>query len=304
VSTPQQDEIVDLKKPVVSALVQLESEGGYMVANGDDADVYEHGILVHPGESAPPFVRIATTRLPIYSGYTLTVVDHDESSLNERVAQLLVPPRPHTAADWWDEADVRYALGGLLYHLNQLVELYVQMCALFETTEHLRTSLHGNVSVPRVFYELDSLISCARRIYESIRKVLWKHYVGDAHGRWRSVKGALESPHIPHAFSQRLNDSWGSVGETLTAYRDCIAHYEPLTDGQTTCWMEPVAGRWGMTVRLPSNPRSGRRGFDFAAGPDAMVYSHQIACHLVSLVEALAHEPRIASRLRAGAASS
>jgi hypothetical protein len=243
--------------------------------------------------------RVATSRLPTFSGYSLSILDERGESLNERASRLLVPVGPHPTREYWDEGDVRYCALAMLYHLNRIVDRYVVQCRLFESQEHLRDSIRGNVHDAQVFYEVDALISCARRLYESLRKVLWRRYrPGEAVGRWRSIKGAIGDGGIPVEFSARLRESWDRFGVPLKDYRDCVAHVNHLTDGATTCWLEPIENRWRATVKLPSNPRSARDDFDFASGPDAMSYCYQVVCHLIELVEALGREPVILTALR------
>lgn len=271
-----------------------------MEAYPSDADIFEHGILVESTGSSIPLNRVASTRLPIYSGYTLCVVDSNGTSLNDRAVRLFVPAGPHAVADFLEEGDLRYCLLAMLYHMNHLVDLYVAGCRTFETDSRIRFAREGNFSDPRIFYEIDALLTVALRVYESVRKVLWKHYMPGSRDRWRSIEGALKSDRIPGNFSALLNNSWQSVGEDLKAYRDCLAHYDPLTDGATTCWMEPIANRWGMTVKLPASPKSegrGRHNYDFNAGPEALAYCHELACHLVGLCEALQSQTTIATQL-------
>jgi hypothetical protein len=51
----------------------------------ENIDIYEHGIVVPDGERPPVGLSIlATTRQPIYNSYSLTLVDRDGTSLNER----------------------------------------------------------------------------------------------------------------------------------------------------------------------------------------------------------------------------
>lgn len=59
----------------------------------DDADIYEHGII-----SAHPLAGLrllATTRYPIYSGYSLAIVDVDDSSLTDRAIHVGQVPVAH-----------------------------------------------------------------------------------------------------------------------------------------------------------------------------------------------------------------
>lgn len=160
---------------------------------------------------------------------------------------------------------------------------------MFEERHPLGSAISGNTSDPRVFYELDAFLGAARRIYESMRKVLWKHYGSGKSGRWKSIKTALESSGIiPVTFVQQVSASWQSYGNKLTEYRDCVMHNDPLTDGGTTCQMEWYGRRWGITVKLPANPgQKSRRSFDFSSGPEALTYCHEATCHLVDLCQIL-----------------
>jgi hypothetical protein len=269
-------------------------------AYSPETNVYEHGIVVEGDEHPESLGLIATATLPIYPGFSLTIVDFAGRSLSERAVHLADVQGPYASADYYEEEDLRYCVLATLYHLNQLIDLYVGRCQLFERIHPPGTAIHGNTSDPRVFYEIDAFLGAARRVYESIRKVLWKHYrhPGET-GRWRSIRTVTKSLHeIPPLFVTELDNSWNTFGKKLTAYRDCIAHYDPLTDGGTTCWMDWYGNRWGMTVKLPANPHDqSRQAFDFDAGPEALRYCHAVACHLVELCESLEAQPKVASYL-------
>lgn len=66
-------------------------------------DVFEHGVVISDGDPPSGLARVATTRQPIYSGYTITVVDRDGSSLNHRANHLVDVPGPYQTRDLWDE---------------------------------------------------------------------------------------------------------------------------------------------------------------------------------------------------------
>jgi hypothetical protein len=155
----------------------------------DGIDVLEHGNEVSAGTGDPPagLARLATTLEPIYSGYTLAIIDQSRSSLTHRGTHLVNVPSPYRTSDLWDEQDVRYCLLSALYRLNRIIDLYVEKCRLFE--EHSPVGLSGNTSDPRIYYEIDAFLGDARRVYESIRKVLWRHYPtpgvnGHVEGLW------------------------------------------------------------------------------------------------------------------------
>lgn len=265
-----------------------------------ETDIFEHGIAVEGGLNHASLRCLATTKLPIYSGFTLAILDHKGNSLNERAVHLSDVNGPHNMAYYFEEYDLRYSVLATLYHLNRLVDLYVWLTRLFERLHPVGTAVSGNTTDPRVFYEVDAFLGAARRVYESVRKVLWKHYQGHAvTGRWRSIRTVITSPgNVPEPFLTGLHESWQSVGAKLAAYRDCVAHYDPLTNGLTTCWMDWYGNRWGMTVKLPSNPdEKSRLAFDFTDGPEALSYCHAVACHLVELCELLVSQPIIRSHL-------
>ncbi|WP_328857829.1 hypothetical protein OG579_01535 [Williamsia herbipolensis] len=257
----------------------------------DPTTVYEGGTR----NIAPLGSRaIATTTLPIYSGFSLTIVDTNGTSLNERIAGVAFIDRAHRIDDYYEESDLHTCLLGMLYHVNNLVDQYVWACRYFDEL-HPRLRLpddQGNTSNPRVSFEVAAFISAARRVYEVIRKIIWKNYypAKKSASRWRSFESMMSAlaagADISPDFIDVLTQSWAEHGSRLKAYRDSVAHADPLDNGGHTCWMNQVDGRWRMTYRLPANPESkSRRQFDFRAGPDALTYCWQTACHLVTLSE-------------------
>ena len=269
-------------------------------AYASETNVYEHGIAVECDEHPESLGLIATANLPIYSGFSLSIVDFEGHSLNERAVHLADVKGPHSSVDYYEEGDLRYCMLATLYHLNQLVDLYVRLTQLFEREHPPGTAIRGNTGDPRVFYEIDAFLGAARRVYESIKDVLWKHYhYPGATGKWSSFRRVVKSPHeIPPLFVTALDQSWNTFGKKLADYRNCVAHYDPLNDGGTTCWMNRYGNRWGMTVKLPANPHEqSRKAFDFDSGPEALGYCHSAACHLVELCESMEAQAKVASYL-------
>jgi hypothetical protein len=163
-------------------------------------DVYGHGIVVPDGERPPAGLAIvATTRLPIYSEFSLTLVDRYGTSLNERAIHALDVPGAHAVADYYEESDVRFFLRESLYHLNSVINNYVRACRLFDDLHgYWEGPQSGNTGDFRVLFEVDAYLGAARRVYEAISKVLWKHYNDspDGKGRWSSMRktaAAIES---------------------------------------------------------------------------------------------------------------
>lgn len=261
--------------------------------------VFEHGIEVAVEQDDPP---VGLTRLAsldsesTYSGYTLTIIDGDGSSLNHRVVRLFEVPGPYTTSDMQAEHDLLYCLQSALYHLARIIDVYVDMCRRWEE-QHPDAHSGNSSGGALIHYEVDAFLGAARRVYDSISKVLWKHYVG-GRGRWRSIRSLVESEmelaKIPAEFGQLLEQSWGAVGEKLTDYRDVVMHIAPLA-GDGAIWMKRYGGKWGATVGLPTNPRAKRADFDNAQGEgiDALGYCHGVAAQLVALCEAMMALPAI-----------
>lgn len=271
-----------------------------------DVDVYEHGIVLPDGEHPPAGLAIlATTRLPIYSEYSLTLVDRTGSSLNERSIHALEVPGPHAVADFYEESDVRFFLRESLYHLNSVINHYVRACRLFDELHGYREGPQsGNTGDCRVLFEVDAYLGAARRIYEAISKVLWKHYNDSPNGkgRWSSMRktvAAIESgsTKVPAQIATPLTASWNSYGAKLADYRNYVAHTGALSSSGV-CWMSRFDGRWGASVALLENPEDKKRvPIDPNVGLDALAYCHDVATHLVELCEEMTALPEIADYL-------
>lgn len=272
----------------------------------DNVDVYEHGIVVPDGEQPPAGLAIiATTRLPIYNEFTLTLVDRDGSSLNERAIHALDVPGPHGVADYYEESDVRFFLRESLYHLNSVINYYVRACRIFDEYHgYWEGPQSGNTGDARVLFEVDAYLGAARRVYEAISKVLWKHFSGspDGKGRWSSMRktvAAIESgsTHIPEPIAATVASSWNTYGVTLADYRNYVAHTGALSASEV-CWMSRFSRRWGASVALLENPEDKKRApIDPDVRRDALAYSYDVATHLVGLCEDLTAVPAIADYL-------
>jgi hypothetical protein len=261
--------------------------------------IYTHGLAVETESGGDAGLRlIATSELPVYAGFSMTLVDLERRSLNERIVRLGEVGRAHVAADYLEEKDLRYVLLACAYHLERVATYYRDVTQRFESLHPAGTAREGNTSDPRVYYEIDAFFGTARRWYEQLRRLLWKHYGMGT--RPRSIDGVLKSSQIalPARYRSTLKASWREHGIRVGAYRDCLMHNDPLNDGNTTCWVERWGERWGMTVRLPSNPEAKSRAcFDFASGPDALDYCHELLCHLTDLAEATVALPIILAHL-------
>ncbi|MGJ6124923.1 hypothetical protein QN239_20365 [Mycolicibacterium sp. Y3] len=267
-------------------------------------DLFEHGIEAQKGLAEPPvgLLRLATNQRKVHTGFVFEVVDQAGTFPNYRAMKLSMVNGSHCAWHFYEEKDVAYCLRTALYHLNRLIELYVNVRARFEE-HHSSDAISGSTTELRIYYELDAFLGAARRIYESIRKVLWKHYAaprGDT-GRWRSIKSALTSDSVPADYAASLQQSWREHGTKLTDYRDCVMHYDPFADGGGGCYLNRFDGRWGVRVPLPTNPEAKSHAkFDNirGEGPDALSYCYGVATHLTDICEELMALPEVASHMQ------
>lgn len=253
--------------------------------------VYEYGVVVQgPSDPTPQGLRLfATDELPIFSRTALTVADEEGESLTERIVKVLIPTHAHKNVDFYEEKDTNYVLRASAHHFVNLAVLYSDHTQLVEVRERERErkghrdAVQVNLDDPRVFFETDAFLGTARRFYEQLRRVVWKHY-GKSEQRPRSFEGVLVAADLPDTYHESLQDSWNNVGTKLKDYRDSIAHYDPLNEGHTNVILRPSDNRWAMAVRLPENPEANSRlTFRFESGPDAMSYCYDTLTHLTAV---------------------
>lgn len=255
--------------------------------------IYEFGVTTHQDKTPPKGLRlIATDELPIYSQFSLTLVDHGGGSLNKRLGSVLTVGRAHRTAHFYEESDTRYTLRSCAYHVERLAIYYSEHAQSAEEQERQRQARGRDKAImvarddQRVYFEIDAFLGSARRFYEQLRRVLWKHG-GRSANRPQSFPKVLNAVDLPTAYIASLQASWSEYGRNLKGYRDSVFHYDPLNEGHTNIRARPLKGRWGVIVRLPENPEArSRMSFRFEKGPDALSYSHDLLCHLTGIAEA------------------
>jgi hypothetical protein len=143
-----------------------------------ETDIYQHGIAIEGNEKPPALGLIATTRLPIYSGFDLTIVDLRGNSLNERAVHVANVNKAHSVADYYEESDLRYCVLATLYHLNRLTNLYVESTRLFEQLHPKgtanRATLGSQVSFMKWTLFLAPVVGCtsqSAKFYGSTTKL-------------------------------------------------------------------------------------------------------------------------------------
>lgn len=259
-------------------------------------ELYEHGIEVI--DDPPEGLRRLAIREKnsTDSGYTMTILGPDNSSLNRRALNLFAIPAPNSANMLAEENDVRACLLGALYYLNNIIEKYAEMVRLFEAT-YPESIAEGDCPDQRIFFDVFAFVNAGRHLFDLIAKLLWKHYARGLGAPWSRVETALTSREaLPTRVYTTLDEVWMEQGPMLMAYRDYLTSAVLLT-GTTppTIWMKRFAGRWGATVRLPPTPYVPKDGVNISRPTevDAATYCHSAVTKLVALCEEIMTQPEI-----------
>jgi hypothetical protein len=180
-------------------------------------------------------------------------------------------------------ANIQYIAGAILYHVQELALHYSRVCNDFVRIRQLLPikrdrSSFGNQSEP--YYEAEALITAARRAYDALRYILWKSFgPGGKDTPSNFSKTIMACGKMPCGLKKSLTDSWKNYGVKMTAFRDCIQHYVPVTFDLQTASMERVFGDvWALRLRLPDNPEcKSQKAFSFARDLDALTYCWELA---------------------------
>lgn len=258
--------------------------------------LYTYGIEVAAGEVSPAGATwIGRVDDPIATRPWLTVVDRDGQPLNERLSRIGQGEGPRMVVDYLEETDLLYGSLACEYHLQNLALAYHEVTSLFERMHPQGGAVSGNTVNRSVFFETDAFLVAARRWYELLRRVVWKHYGNPARTRPGNFLGVLNGIQGANpGYIETLKVSWSQHGENLKYLRDCVSHNDPVNDGTVSCHVLPVGGHWELTVRLPKNPKAkSRSGYDLSGGPDALDFCHQTLCHLADLGDATCALPEV-----------
>ncbi len=178
-----------------------------------------------------------------------------------------------------------YVVRTVVYHCKRLAEVYSAIALDLVRI----SSIPGYGDAPQAsygfqlepYFELDALLTAARRAYDTSRYVLWSAF-------------GSNKPGVPSNFTQTLpacgklpselrEKSWWNYGERLTDYRDCIIHYTPIDFGMGSATMHKLAGGvWSVMMRIPDNPETNSRSaFTFTKGLDALTYGWELSNEIV-----------------------
>lgn len=181
---------------------------------------------------------------------------------------------------------IHYISSALVYHVNSLVSNYEFIRDKFKDISAsfipkiLDEKIHAFQGQPAPYYEFDSLITAARRAYDTCRYILWNSFGPGKGNIPRSFQKTLPlCNNLDPVIYKELEQSWKTWGSILTSYRDCIQHYVPVDFGLSTILLyQDFPGVWTAVARIPDNPDSrSKNKFTFNKGLDALKLGWYIA---------------------------
>jgi hypothetical protein len=197
-----------------------------------------------------------------------------------------------------DALRLRFLLDALEYHCTRLAESYARvnvaarrLMVTFGTRE--LAVLSGQ---PEPYYELDALLACAARAYETVRSLVWVTF-GDE-GRSRSRRAARRGParrfddvvrdcrRTPVVLRDALLESWAGHGADVQAYRRCLHHLDAADFGYASVRLRLLEDDlWAVAVPVPDNPRVGeRQRYTFSHRLDALDYGWSLTTEVMRVV--------------------
>ena len=190
-----------------------------------------------------------------------------------------------------------YDVGAALYHCVNLAKAYESIVADYERIGRIpglpaSDSEYANFGYrSEPYYELDALLSAARRVYDKVGHCVWHAFEGRGGGMPDNMAELL--PRLkgcPAPLAKRLQHSWTTTGEKLKAYRDCTQHFASTDMGLGTVMMQRLQPNvWRASARIPDNPEAkSKKRFTYVSGFDALTYGWSVVNEIVSLATEVA----------------
>jgi hypothetical protein len=189
-----------------------------------------------------------------------------------------------------------YAVGAAVHHCERLADVYSGIALDMVRISSIPIPGHGDAPVVafgnqyEAYWELDALLTAARRAYDASRYILWSVFGPNKGGLPSNFKKTLPAcSKLPPELRNTLELSWQGYGERLTDYRDCVIHYAPIAFGLGTAWMQKLdGGVWSVLMRIPDNPEAqSQSAFTFAQGLDALTYGWELSNEIVRVATAI-----------------
>jgi hypothetical protein len=189
-----------------------------------------------------------------------------------------------------------YDVGAAMHHCVNLAKSYeaivrdfarIRSIPGFEIPQSL-VSHFGYRAEP--YYELDSLLSAARRAYDKMGLLVWEAFRGRGGGAPSNIVQILDRlESCPPELEKRLGESWSAVGEKLKDYRDCTQHFASMDVGFETVRMRRLMpDLWRAQAPIPDNPEvKSKTKFTYEMDLDALTYGWQVVNEVVALATAV-----------------
>jgi hypothetical protein len=184
-----------------------------------------------------------------------------------------------------------YDVGAAVHHCVNLAKAYELIVANFQHMSSIPgfsisdsdLATYGFQAEP--YYEFDALLSASRRSYDKIGHCVWQVFEGGV-GMPANMEKILDRlTGCPEPLSERLRNSWLSVGKTLKDYRDCTQHFGSVDLGMGAVMMKGLGdGVWKAWARIPDNPEAkSKKKFTYVGALDALTYGWDVVNEVVSL---------------------
>lgn len=242
-------------------------------------------------------------------GHTPILIEYDYHRENESPPLLVMPSsifgidttslmgqflRPGNGRQILKWKEVIYLLEAVGYHCSNLAisyarirKRYVRLTRMTGHGDSDHSSLEG---VNDVWYEIDALLTAARRTLDISRFVMWQAYGSGTCPR--NFHATLTScKKMPQDLQARLSKLWDHYGRKLTDYRDCIQHNASLTRGfGGEIFLDKRAhGVWLVSAILPDNPEiRSQSNFTYNNRIDVLDYAYQITIEWLEAMKAMA----------------
>lgn len=183
-----------------------------------------------------------------------------------------------------------YDIGASMHHCVNLAKAYELIVANFRRISSIpgfeASDLATYSHQAEPYYEFDALLSAARRAYDKAGHCVWQAFEGGDAGMPKNLAQLLDRLRAcPRPLSERLRNSWLTVGQKLKDYRDCTQHFASTDLGMGAVMMKGLGvGVWKAWARIPDNPEANsKKKFTYVAGLDALTYGWDVVNEVVSL---------------------
>jgi hypothetical protein len=225
------------------------------------------------------------------------LLSRDGRLLELRASSLSIFNAPDNFPLFLKINSLAYDLNATVYHCKQLASAYADV-----TSAHAR--IRSNPGYPDQpggwvsfcdqavpYYELDALLSAARRVYDKTAHMAWQAFGGKGGGMPGNAADLLKRrSNMPPKTRDRLRSSWDTIGAKLKDYRDCTQHFASTDIGLCTINMIRLdKDVWKARALIPDNPEvKSKKKFSYASTIDALAYGWQVTDEVVALAVEMA----------------